>query len=198
MDVFVVKLSESGALKYATYLGGWGIDAAAPVVTISSPATRDYLHSDAVTLAISANDAVSGVAPGSVNLRFDGVNRTNGDTIGLVNVSLGTHTVVASASDVAGNTSQQTLTFRVVATIDSLSAFVNMFADNGLIDAGSRKTLLGQLANAQQALERGNTNAARGSLQEFIRYCTDQSGKKIAADAARILVADTQYVLDAL
>jgi photosystem II stability/assembly factor-like uncharacterized protein len=171
------------------------IDAAPPVVAISSPEPRDYQHNDAVTLGISASDVPSGVAPGSVSVTLDGVHRTIGETIKLLSLPLGTHTVVASASDIAGNASQQTATFRVVATIDSLTALVNVFGDNGLIDAGSRKTLVGMLTDAQQALQRGNPNAARGTLQDFIAYCTDQRGKKISAGAADTLVTDTRYVL---
>jgi beta-propeller repeat-containing protein/FIMAH domain-containing protein len=171
------------------------IDTASPRVTASSPEARDYLHSEAVTLAVSATDALSGVAPGSVHLTLDGTDRAIGEAISPFGLSLGAHTMVASASDAAGNTSQSTVTFRVIATFDSLRAAVNGLADNRLIEDAGRKTLLIKLADAQQTLQRGNVGAARDKLQEVIEYCKDQRGKKLTAEAADLLVADTRYVL---
>ncbi len=174
------------------------IDAAPPVVALTSLQARDYLHSDIVTLAVSTSDVASGVAPGSAVVSLDGGYRTVGEAINLRNLSLGTHTVSASASDVAGNPAQQTMAFRIIATIGSVSALVNVFADEGLMEDGARRTLLDKLAEAQRALDRGCAGEAREDLGNVIEYLTEKRGKKVAAEAADTLLTDTRYVRSAM
>jgi Beta-propeller repeat/FIMAH domain len=174
------------------------IDTLAPVVSVSSPEPRDYLHSDTVTLNFSAIDASSGVAAGSPSATLAGTTRANGETIQLLTLPLGTHSLIVSASDVAGNSSQQPVTFRIVATIDSLIAAVNVYSTQGKIDSNTRKSLLAKLSDAKSALDRGAVTAARGSVRDFIDQCTAKSGKGIATDAAAVLVTDGQYVLTTL
>ena len=52
----------------------------------------------------------------------------NAQSISLLTLALGVHTVEAYASDVAGNPTRQPVSFRIVATIDSLIASVNVYA----------------------------------------------------------------------
>jgi len=46
------------------------------------------------------------------------------------------------------------------------------------------------------AFDRGNLNAVRGKLSDFIDQCTAQRGKRIAAGASDVLVIDAQSVID--
>jgi FIMAH domain len=147
-----------------------------------------------VTLSVSANDPVSGVAPGNTTVVLDGANRTVGEAVKLWTLPLGTHAVSASASDVAGNTSQQARTFRVIATIGSVAALVNMLGDQGQIEDGARRTLLVKLGEAQQLLDRNRRGDAKSQLQDVIDYCMDQRGKKVGAEACDLLVTDLKYV----
>ena len=56
------------------------------------------------------------------------------------------HTFVASASDVAGNGSQRSVTFRIVATIpESIAAAVNAYVTQGSISGATQKDLLAKL-----------------------------------------------------
>jgi hypothetical protein len=174
------------------------IDSVAPVVTVATPQAANYLHSDTLTLSFAATDSLSGLATGSPSATLDGAAAMNGQTISLLTRPLGAHTFIASASDVAGNAGQQPVTFQLVATIDSLIAAVNTFAAQRKIDPSTQKSLLAKLNDAKQAFDRGNLIVVRNKLSDVITIVNTQTGKSIAADAANVLVTDTQYVLSAL
>jgi cytochrome c len=170
-------------------------DTTPPALTIGSPQTRSYLHSDALTIEIAATDAGSGLAPDSPSARLDGTTVANGQAVSLLTLSLGSHVLTMSASDVAGNFAQQSATFTIVATIDSVIEAVNTLAAQGKLNASSQKTLSSKLSDVRAALARGNATAARNKLRDAIDYAETQSDKGIAPAAASLLVADMQYVL---
>ncbi|PYR06911.1 MAG: hypothetical protein DMF99_24660 [Acidobacteria bacterium] len=170
------------------------IDTGAPALQLDAPVERDYLHSDMLALSFSARDDVSGLVNGSPWGTLDGALATNAQQIQLLTLSLGAHTVVASASDVAGNMSQRSVTFHVVATIRSLIASVNLYAAQGKIDPATENRLRAKLNDAQAALDRGNVTVVRNKLSDFIDVCT----KRLPADVANVLVADARYVLSTL
>jgi hypothetical protein len=168
------------------------IDMSEPVVTIASPEPRDYQHSESVTLSFSAADSISGIE--SVSATVDGTAVENAQSISLLPLSLGSHTLEVSASDVAGNPTRQSVSFRIVATIDSLIASVNLYAQQGTIDTTTQRSLLAKLNAAKTALARGNTASASSKLRDVIYECQAQSGGGIRADVASALIADAEYV----
>ena len=169
------------------------IDSSAPTVTIASPEPRDYPHSDSVVVSFSAADSTSGLQ--SVSAALDGGAVQNSQSVLLLTQTLGAHTIEVFASDAAGNPVRQSVSFRVVATIDSLIASVNIYAMQGKIDASKQRGLLEKLNDANAALDRGNMAAASAKLREFVDQCNAQSGRGISVDAAAVLTADTDYVL---
>ena len=184
VDTFITRLSPGVA------------DTTPPAISITSPESIDYAHVEQLTLAYSAVDEGSGLA--SVSATLDGVAVANDQTVQLLTLSLGTHTLVVTASDAAGNTATQSVSFTVVATLDSLIATVTLFTADGRVDAHTARSLLAKLNEAKQAQDRGNLIAARNKLREFIDAVTAHSGRAIEAGAARLLVADATYVLDRL
>ena len=62
--------------------------------------------------------------------------------------------------DAVGNPAVRTVTFRIVATIDSLIAAANTFGGLQQMDDAMRRSLLATLDDAKQALARGNTKVA--------------------------------------
>ena len=172
------------------------IDLSAPTVTITSPQARDYLHSDSLMVSFAAADSLSGVQ--SVAAALDTYTVQNAQSVPLVLLPLGEHTLVVSATDVAGNAISQSVSVRIVATIDSLIAMVNAYKDEGRIDASNQRSLLAKLYDAKAALDRGNVSGAAGKLRDFINQCTAQSGRGIGTDTAVLLIADGQYTLAAL
>jgi hypothetical protein len=169
------------------------IDSIPPAVSLVSPTSTDYLHSDALQISFSASDVTSGLS--STVATLDGTPVANGQTIQLLTVPLGSHTLSVSSTDLAGNTAAQSATFRVKATIDSLIAAVNTFAGQGQIGSQTAHSLVSKLADAKQALDRGNLTAARNKLVEFRAQVSSQIGKAIAQAAASVLLTDTDDVM---
>jgi hypothetical protein len=90
------------------------------------------------------------------------------------------------------------VTFRIVATIDTLIGAVNTFIPVGQIDASVGRSLLSKLEDAKRALLRGNLAAARSKLTDFRSQVSAQSGQSISPSAAQLLIADADYVLGTL
>lgn len=174
------------------------IDTGVPSITVASPVAGDYLHRDRLQFSFAASDAVSGLAAANPTATLDGAPVSSGQSIPLLGLSLGTHTLTVSAMDQAGNVAAQTVAFGVKATIDSVIATVNTFASQGQIDQRVAHSLQAKLAGAKQAMDRGNLSEARGKLSDFARAVSAQSGKGMTVDAARVLLADNQYVLDTI
>jgi hypothetical protein len=173
------------------------IDSSAPVVTITSPAARDYLHSDTLVVSFSTGDGLSGVQ--AVAATLDRYIVQDGLPIPLRLLPLGDHAVTVSATDAAGNVATRSVPFRVVATIGSLVTLVNFYADGGYIDEPNRKSLIAKLNDAQTTLDHGNVSGASAKLNDFINQCTIQSARyAIDNQAAALLIADAQYVLAGL
>ena len=173
------------------------IDGSSPAVSINSPASRDYLHSDTLQMSFGATDSVSGLADG-VLATLDDVVVANGQTIQPFMLALGLHRLSVSASDRAGNTVSQAVDFRVTATIDSVIAAVRVFAGQNRIGPHVASRLVAKLTNAREALHRGNVLAARRMLRAFSNHVSALSGRSIAPEAAQVLLADVQYVLGAV
>ena len=125
---------------------------------------------------------------------LDGAAGANAQRIQLLTLPLGAHTFVASAADTAGNTALRSVTFHIVATIQSLTAIVNAYGAQGKIDPATTKSLLAKLNDAQVALNRGRKTDVRHKLSDFIGVCN----RRVTADVASRLIADAQYVLGTL
>jgi hypothetical protein len=174
------------------------IDTGVPSITVASPVAGDYLHSDRLQFSFAASDAMSGLAAANPTATLDGAPVSSGQSIPLLGLSLGTHTLTVSAMDQAGNVAAQTVAFGVKATIDSVIATVNTFASQGQIDQRVAHSLQAKLADAKREMDRGNLSEARGKLSDFARAVSAQSGKGMTVDAAQVLLADNQYVLDTI
>ena len=172
------------------------IDWIAPAITINSPAAIEYLHTDSLLVSFGATDSLSGLV--SATGTIDGAAVTNGQTIPLLTLALGFHTLFVSASDQAGNTSLTTVTFRIVATIDTLIGAVNTFS-RGRPDRRIAWTEpLVEARGCETAAVAGNLTAARSKLTDFKSQVSAQSGRSISPSAAQLLIADADYVLGTL
>jgi hypothetical protein len=94
------------------------VDTTAPAIGLASPQPIEYLYNRTVNVSVAASDSLSGLA-GPVALTIDGVPFT-GSTLDMATLPIGPHTLSAAVSDIAGNSSQASVTFRVVAELDTV------------------------------------------------------------------------------
>ena len=62
------------------------------------------------------------------------------------------------------------------------------------LDKGTENSLMSKLDAAFNALQRGNANAACGQLGAVINYAAAQSGKKLTAAQAAMVVSSAQTI----
>jgi 2',3'-cyclic-nucleotide 2'-phosphodiesterase (5'-nucleotidase family) len=179
-------------------------DTAAPVVTINAPIAKIYMHPELLTLDFGAVDGADGTTPAaappsgvmSIVAKLDKTVATSGQVIDLYGLSLGKHTLTVTATDYYGNSTTQTVVFKIDATIQSMKDGVNRFYSEGKItDAKIRDSLLAILDAAQANLAKGNKRAAINNMNAFINLVKAQRGKHIQVTASYSLITDAQWVI---
>ena len=102
--------------------------------------------------------------------------------------SVGDTTVMCSASDKAGNTSDNSFNVHVRSVSEQLIGLGSLI-DSFNLPQGTVNSLKGKLLEAQQAINDGNTGAACSSLTDFVSLINAQAGKKITAPQANQLIS---------
>jgi hypothetical protein len=178
----------------------WSQEKFPPVITIIQPAATQYLHSDVLTLNYSV--ASSGCGVGNVTPRMDGMNTIHGhgldsgQTIDLLTeLTTGVHTFTVDAVDNVGGPSTVSVTFTIIVTAESIKSDVKKFLASGAISQNGEKSLLAKLDAAASARARGQCATANNIYNAFINELKAQSGKKISAQAAAIMIADALYLI---
>jgi hypothetical protein len=172
-------------------------DTTAPMITINEPTAILYLHTDSLTLDFGATDDPSGVK--DVRADLDGVPVTNGQVIDLYTLALGNHTLTVYAVDKANNQTSLSVTFTVEASIESLLEGVDRLADEGQIDnKGIQNSLNSKLKGVLDDSGRHKTAVVINKLEAFIKEVQAQRGKHITEEAADLLIADAQWVIEQL
>jgi 2',3'-cyclic-nucleotide 2'-phosphodiesterase (5'-nucleotidase family) len=168
-------------------------DTTDPVVAITSPEAKSYLHPQVVPLTWTATDAGSPLT--SVVVKLDGT-VTTAHQVDLHSLALGSHTVTLTATDLFGNVATTSVAFNVKATVASLVTSVGrLYADHAITSAGVRDSLLDKLAAAKASAAAGKTATAAKQLQSFIALVKAQTGKSISGAAATLLITDAQYAI---
>lgn len=173
-----------------------GNDTTPPVINITSPLPQAYLHTDSVNISWTATDADSGIASSTGTLDSTAV--TNGQTFDLFFLNLGSHTLQVTATDNAGNTATASVTFSIVADINSLIAMEQRACSLGWIDGdGICNSLEAKLLAAKASIDRGRFNTAKNQLNAFIAELDAQKDKKVT-QGYDVLKADAIYVVNNL
>jgi hypothetical protein len=162
------------------------IDKTAPTITVSGLVYGSYSDSTDMTPIVTLSDTLSGIddSKTTVTLSTYGTQQPvqSGAAIALYTLPLGSHTLTVTASDLAGNTSSQTVMFQTVASIDSMKALVTRFANAGWIDNAG-------IAGSLQSKLKANALAA------LANEVMAQRGKHISNQAADYLLRDAEYLL---
>jgi hypothetical protein len=150
----------------------------------------DYLTP---TFNVETSDAQSGVS--SLALEFDGQAYNNGSTVDLAG-KLGVHTLRIIALDKAGNTTDQTITFKVETSIESVKYLVDRYIASGDIK-GSLVPLLKNLLNQSQAkLSSGLPKQAAKFLADIFKHIDSNPKQLIISEKANaVLQSDLQALL---
>jgi 2',3'-cyclic-nucleotide 2'-phosphodiesterase (5'-nucleotidase family) len=171
-------------------------DVEPPVITITSPEAKTYVHTDKVPVSFSAVD-VGDAGLLSVTGAVDGIPVVNGQELDLLMLPLGSHTLTVTAVDKAGNTSTASVSFNVVATMRSLMIATSRFFKGGQINNPLNFiSLMHKLLFSNMLREQGKIRQANDFLQFYINEVKVFSGKTIDPAAAAILIADAQWILD--
>jgi hypothetical protein len=169
-------------------------DEVGPVITITSPTAKSYLHSKIISASFSATDTPAGVA--TVTATLDGTAIANGKAIDLLKYKLGNHTLTVTAIDKAGNTAVKSVTFKVTATTTSLIQSVRRFYDQGAIKSKALKNrLLTWLYAARTFEELGMTRLAVLNLSSFTVTVALETPTRITRPAGKLLIDDAIYVM---
>ncbi|MBD0380897.1 cellulase family glycosylhydrolase [Paenibacillus sedimenti] len=159
------------------------VDAKAPEITVTGIVYDTLSNSGDMTPIITVKDDLSGVDNSKTTLSLDGQIMQQGTTIPLYSLSLGTHTLVITATDLAGNTGSHTVTFRISTSISSLKELITRFVQEGFIDNDG-------IANSlHEKLDQNH-------LGSFVNEVQAQSGKHISSEAAAFLLRDAQHLLN--
>ena len=158
------------------------LDSTAPEITVKNLVNGSYNDSQDVTPAITLDESLSGIDASMTTITLDGQAVQHGGTIPLYSLPLGSHTFIVTASDLAGNTSQEVVLFQTTTSIQSMQDLVTRFTKAGWIhNAGIANSLKSKLASNE--------------LGAFVNQVKAQSGKLISTEAADYLIRDAQYLM---
>ncbi|NHC14163.1 Xaa-Pro dipeptidyl-peptidase [Motilibacter deserti] len=167
-------------------------DATAPTVTPTGVLNGgSYGDSTTRTLSWTVSDATSGADTSTATL--DGAPVANGAAVDLSTLALGSHSLVVTAKDRAGNTTVATVAFTVTTSTTDMQALADRYLAAGVISQGAATNLRNRLDGAVEALAEGNTVKAARYLQQYVEHAE----RRVDDAAARaLLVRDARALLD--
>ncbi|MFZ3059701.1 MAG: FG-GAP-like repeat-containing protein [Candidatus Methanoperedens sp.] len=208
-NVHYYSTDNAGNMEPEKVSGLVKIDRTPPVLAVSSPVSKTYLHSDIITFGFSAEDSLSGIR--TTNSAIDGARQvTNGQSFSMLGLDFGAHEFTLTSGDNAGNTNSQKVVFNVIATIDSLQALTEQGTSGSSVSAltgsssawitsnGVANSLKAKLNSAKAKINAGQNAAARNILEAYVNEVEAQTGKAITPEGAGILKAEARYVIERL
>lgn len=155
------------------------LNTTAPVIQFTGN-KMSYSVDSIVNISCIGEDGLSGIAA-SVCPAFKGP---------AYEFKIGGNTVVASATDKAGNTSSAEIHFKVTVEFDSLSKLTETFVTKEGVAAG----LTSKLKAAEAALVKGNREAILGQINAYNNQLKAQTSKSIEEQKAQLLISLVDYL----
>ncbi|MFW2513404.1 PQQ-dependent sugar dehydrogenase [Demequina sp. SO4-13] len=172
------NLSEVGSITVS-------IDGTAPDVAITGVTDGDTVGSTAtIDLGATTEDEVSGID--STTFTLDGEAVEPGE-IDVATLDLGDHSLTATATDVAGNVSEVTVTFMVEATVGDLENHVDRVIADDDTAPNEAAQLSAFLDQATRHLDAGRTSQAIKALERLADASSDE-----------LLTRDIAAIIDSL
>jgi glucose/arabinose dehydrogenase len=170
------------------------LDKTAPTVTVAGAAEGASVGNSG-DITWTATDATSGID--TVTATVDGVAVAGDKPLALWRLSLGSHTLVVTATDKAGLVTATTRTFTTTTSILTLTALTERLAREGLVTPAGERELEKRLQQAEKHIAAGRTSAAISQLEGFIAATKSTSNVRDAA-AAAALARDANAVIASL
>ncbi|WP_207957741.1 ThuA domain-containing protein [Streptomyces sp. YIM 98790] len=174
-----VRATDAAGNVSSVVAGEYGIDTTAPVVTFDGVADGDAVGlGDIITADVLAEDATSGMA--GVEILLDGTPVTSPARLDPAVLGPGEHVLAVTATDVAENTAEARVTFRVVADYDGAIALVERLAGESRISEQDGDRLTKNLSDARKHSDRGKAAQAAKKLDRFSRYAEDLADEEVS------------------
>jgi glucose/arabinose dehydrogenase len=172
------------------------IDGTSPTLLVAGVADgRVYGDATDVVLSWHAEDTTSGLS--TVTGALDGEAVTSGRAVALYQLPLGNHGFAVSATDKAGNTTSQTLSFMTTTSMRDIGQLVDRFRATNRLSLSAYKQLSSILAKARKAEANGKDGKAARYLGTFVTLAID--GTLVAdADVRSVLERDGNAVIDSI
>jgi len=171
------------------------VDTRAPSVTAYVDQTR-YSRTEPFIVHFSSDDPSPGSGLASVTALLDGTPVVDGQTVDLLWSGLGSHTLAVTAKDKAGWTTEKSVTFQLVVTVESVQSEIQALRARGEIDSdGVAQSLLAKLGRGWSQAD-GTTRAhLLRALESEVRA---QRGKHVTIRAADLLLMDIRALMQRL
>ncbi|TDC53433.1 carbohydrate-binding protein [Jiangella ureilytica] len=170
------------------------IDKTPPVASIGGVADgSSHAAGGTLTPSFSGSDAVSGLA--SVTGTLDGVALASGSVVHLWTLPVGSRTLVATATDVAGRQATATVSFTVTTSLADLAAIVDHYDGAGVLTTAGESRLRLHLDAAIRHADAGRDDSAVRSLDQFLAaarssiFVTDAGARAVLTHHGEVLVA---------
>ncbi|MFC5650390.1 FIMAH domain-containing protein [Paenibacillus solisilvae] len=155
-----------------------------------------YADDQMVTFNLSAEDSLSGVDTQTITL--DGKSYTIGTTMDLAG-KLGDHSLRVTATDFAGNTMNQTFTFKVNTNIQSILNLIDRYIASGDIKGSLVNLLKNNLDQARHQTNKVLPKQVIHFLQEALKHLNDNPKLLYVSDDAKtVLNTDLQSLITGL
>ncbi|MGH3875623.1 MAG: ThuA domain-containing protein [Actinophytocola sp.] len=172
------------------------IDGSLPTLLVAGVADgRVYGDATDVVLSWHAEDATSGLS--TVTGALDGTAVTSGRTVSLYQLPLGTHGFAVTATDKAGNSTSQSLSFVTTTSMRDMGQLVDRFRATNRLSLKAYKQLSSVLTKARKAEANGDDGRAVRHPRTFVSRATDGTLVR-DADVRSVLERDGNAVIGSL
>lgn len=155
------------------------IDTIAPSITTNIKDGDSFERINTLTIVNTAYDEDSGID--TLKTTLDGAEISNNCDLNLETLAFGSHTMVVTAKDKAGNVYSIEVNFTITATIKTLSALLDKFNSQGLL---KNKGIYNSLS----------TKLSKGNLEPFANEVSAQKGKGIDKNAANTIMDYVNWI----
>nr|WP_168118753.1 DUF6359 domain-containing protein [Paenibacillus sp. HB172176] len=167
------------------------IDKTAPMLSLSGSMTFYQSHA-AVPFYVTANDNADGSGVNALEYTLDDSSIPSLAWIDPLALTLGTHSLIVTAEDIAGNQTSLHVTLTSRMDIDHFAQLIELGESNGWITKHSTaKELISQVEKIQKAKK---DKKEEKRYEALIKKITKESGKHIDIPFADLLLADIAFM----